>query len=49
VSNNTDIYNAFAALIATYAASKGLPVAWPGINFTPPTTGAWLEVSWFPN
>lgn len=49
VSNNTDIYNAFAAIVGTYAASKSLPVAWPGINFTPPATGAWLEVAWFPN
>ena len=25
------------------------PIAWPGINFTPPNQGAWLEVSLFPN
>lgn len=49
MSNNTDIYNAFAAIVGTYAASKSLPVAWPGVNFTPPATGAWLEVAWFPN
>ena len=49
MSNNTDIYTAFAAKVATYASSKSLPVAWPGISFMPPATGAWLEVAWFPN
>lgn len=25
------------------------PVAWPGITFTPPATGMWVEFSHFPN
>lgn len=49
MSNDGNIYSAFAAAIATYATANSLPVAWPGINFTPPTTGSWLEVAWFPN
>lgn len=29
--------------------STSLPIAWPGVNFTPPDSGMWLEVRWFPN
>ena len=25
------------------------PIAWPGINFTPPATGIWFEAMMFPN
>src|SRR5690606_8581597 len=46
-----DTFDAFATAVGTFAAqlSPALPVAWPGINFTPPDTGEWLEVSVFPN
>ena len=26
-----------------------LPIAWPGVNFTPPQSGMWFEVRHFPN
>jgi len=29
--------------------STALPIAWPGVDFTPPSTGLWLEVLIFPN
>lgn len=29
--------------------STSLPIAWPGVNFTPPSSGMWLEVRFFPN
>jgi len=31
------------------AAALGYPVAWPGIDFTPPANGEWLEVIYLPN
>ena len=31
------------------AAGLSYPISWPGINFTPPTSGAWLEVTFLPN
>jgi hypothetical protein len=31
------------------AASLGYDIAWPGLPFTPPTSGAWLEVTFLPN
>ena len=34
---------------ALQGAGLGYPIAWPGVNFTPPPTGPWLEVSFFPN
>lgn len=48
---DSGIYDAFAALVAGYANTKGdlLTVAWPGVTFKPPDTGEWLEVLWFPN
>lgn len=46
---DSGIYDAFAAAVATYAGTAPLPVAWPGIAFTPPDAGEWLEVLWFPN
>lgn len=40
----------FQALSTTLNASGlGYPVAWPGVDFTPPATGVWLEVLFFPN
>lgn len=29
--------------------STSLPIAWPGIKFTPPNNGMWFEVRHFPN
>lgn len=49
MSTNNDIANAFKAVLATFAAAQGIPVAWPGVAFTPPQTGSWLEMAWFPN
>ena len=31
------------------AANLGYPISWPGINFTPPTSGYWLVVTHLPN
>ena len=31
------------------AAGFTQPIAWPGVNFTPPSSGAWLQVSLFEN
>jgi len=31
------------------SAALGYPIAWPGVDFTPPDSGLWLEVSFFPN
>ncbi|WP_115560017.1 phage tail terminator-like protein [Xanthomonas arboricola] len=47
--SDTAIYDAFAALVGTFAAAQGLLCSYPGISFTPPTAGAWLELQWFPN
>jgi len=49
VSTNNDIANAFKALLATFATSQSVTVAWPGVPFNPPETGSWLEMAWFPN
>jgi hypothetical protein len=45
------IFQAFAVLLTTFGqqTSPATPVAYPGINFTPPSTGEWIELSWFPN
>lgn len=47
--SDTAIYDAFAGLVGAFAASIGLPCSYPGISFTPPTSGSWLELQWFPN
>ena len=47
--NDSAIYTAFAERVATFAGSLGLQCSYPGIGFTPPTSGAWLELQWFPN
>jgi len=31
------------------ASSLGYPIAWPGTDFTPPSTGVWLEPMVMPN
>ena len=33
----------------TASYSTALTIAWPGVDFTPPSEGLWLEVSIFPN
>lgn len=45
------IYNDFALKVLAFAAefSPGMRAGFPGVNFTPPSTGSWLEVRWFPN
>jgi hypothetical protein len=46
-----DVYNLFAERVALFAAeySPALPVSYPGVPFTPPAAGIWLELRWFPN
>lgn len=46
---NSEAYNAFATMLASFAQAQGVPVAFPGVNFTPPDSGLWLEASWVPN
>ncbi len=45
------IYDAFALRLAAFAAlsTPALPVAYPDVAFTPPSTGKWLEAQWIPN
>lgn len=45
------IYDAFCGLLSAFAAqlSPPLAVAFPGVGFTPPTEGMWLELVWIPN
>ena len=38
-----------AAMALISALNRPEPIAWPGINFPPPATGAWLEVELFEN
>ena len=49
MSLTTDIYDAFAELAGEFAADKVLPIAYPGISFTPPASGMWLELRPFWN
>jgi len=37
------------ALLATQLTPLGYPIAWPGVNFTPPGSGIWLDVTVFEN
>ena len=41
----SDILDAFCAHVGAIAQAQSLPVAYPAIAFTPPTTGGWLEVA----
>lgn len=45
-TNNT-IYTALITILN--GAALGYPVSYPGYTFTPPSSGAWLEVSFMPN
>lgn len=47
--SDTAIYTSFAGLVASFAATNGLRCSYPGVGFTPPDSGAWLELQWFPN
>lgn len=47
--NVTEIYDAFAGLVANFAVAARLPCSYPGLGCKPPATGAWLELQWFPN
>ena len=38
-----------AAFTRLTAISNAPPIAWPGLNFTPPTSGIWWEAAIFPN
>ena len=44
---NTQIQSALYDILI--AANLGYPIAYPGIDFTPPASGVWLEVTLFPN
>lgn len=48
---DSSIYAAFAAHLANFVASLSPPVpcAYPGVHFTPPGEGLWLEAAWFAN
>lgn len=49
VDHGADILTAFLDRLQAFATAKGLPVAYPGVHFTPPDAGMWLEAAWFPN
>lgn len=44
---NNDIMQALFQVLSN--ADLNYPVAWPGVNFTPPTSGVWIEASFLPN
>lgn len=47
--STADILEAFATRLKALVLSPVLPIAWPGIPKTPPSTGMWLEARFFPN
>ena len=47
MKTNNQIQQVFFNLLRS--ANLGYAIAWPGVNFTPPGTGIWLEVAFFPN
>lgn len=49
--NEDAIYDDFCTKVSAFAAglSPAIPVAFPGIGFTPLASGFWLEVVWIPN
>ena len=47
MTTNSEIQSAMNGILS--AASLGHPISWPGINFTPPESGYWLEVMHLPN
>jgi hypothetical protein len=46
-----NLFDAFATLVTAFAAQSSPPltVAYPNISFTPPDSGQWLELQFFPN
>lgn len=44
---NNQIYMAAVTILDNSALTY--PVSYPGFNFTPPSSGVWLEVEFFPN
>jgi hypothetical protein len=46
-----DVYVGFCEVVENLAAqtSPPVPVSYPGVGFTPPSAGIWLEVQWHPN
>ena len=46
MSTNTDILTAFFQQVKAWAT---VPVAYPGVTFTPPATGLWVKIYHAPN
>ena len=49
MTTNTQIQEAIFQQAGAYAASVGLPISYPGVNFDQPNTGEWLELLFLPN
>lgn len=49
MTTETSIFDAFATTLAIFATAQSVPVAWPGVAFTAPGSGQWIEMAWFPN
>ena len=47
MATDKDILEAALTHMASLVTS--LPIAWPGVSFTPPSSGMWFEVRHFPN
>ena len=47
MTTNAEITQAFFEVVD--GAGLGLPIAYPSITFTPPSSGQWLELSFMPN
>lgn len=47
MATDKDILTGVFTRMGTLATS--LPIAWPGVNFTPPNSGMWLQIRHFPN
>lgn len=49
MSVETDVYEAAMTVLGAYLGGNPLPTAYPDVGFTPPGTGQWLQVRFFPN
>jgi hypothetical protein len=51
VNVEAEIYESLIELLQAFVLDRSpeLPVAYPGVTFTPPDNGQWLEVRMFPN
>lgn len=47
-SKTTNIIEDLLARLDTLSTSPALPVAWPGVQMTPPESGIWLEANFAP-